>query len=205
MSAGDLPTVVARLHSFVNTLDLRRFVLHGRPIQGGDRLATPAALGVWLADAGLLAGDSRVTEADLRLAHTLRAALRAATAQAGDAPASPVTPPELDRLITVSFAAGSAPTLRPSEPGVRGALAQILAEAIVAGVEGTWQRLKMCPAADCRWVFYDRSRPGNGRWCDPSRCGNRMKNRAYRARRSPGPLSDPAGYPGAGAERLLAR
>ena len=49
--------------------------------------------------------------------------------------------------------------------------------------DGTWSRLKVCAADDCRWIFYDRTKPGRGRWCEPELCGNRVKTRAYRERR----------------------
>ena len=42
--------------------------------------------------------------------------------------------------------------------------------------------VKACPADDCRWAFYDRSRNRSGTWCDMSDCGNRAKARAYRKR-----------------------
>jgi len=40
----------------------------------------------------------------------------------------------------------------------------------------------MCAHGDCRWVFYDGSRNGRGRWCTMDVCGNRAKTRAYRQR-----------------------
>ena len=48
--------------------------------------------------------------------------------------------------------------------------------------QGTWSRLKVCANSDCRWVFYDRSRNRQGHWCEMAVCGNRLKNRAFRAR-----------------------
>ncbi|WP_305787961.1 CGNR zinc finger domain-containing protein [Symbioplanes lichenis] len=174
------------VQSFVNTLDQRGFVLHGRPLQPADALATPAGLAGWLTGAGLLDGPVSADAADLRLAHALRAALRAATVQPGEPalPAGAPEPawPELDGLLRVRFGPHAAPVLAPAGPGVPGALALILGEAVNAGADASWRRLKMCPAPDCRWVFLDRSRPANGRWCDPDRCGNRMKTRSYRAR-----------------------
>jgi CGNR zinc finger len=41
-------------------------------------------------------------------------------------------------------------------------------------------RLKMCASDACRWIFYDRSKPGNRRWCSSVLCGNREKTRSYR-------------------------
>ena len=50
--------------------------------------------------------------------------------------------------------------------------------------DGSWERLKACRNPDCRWAYYDRSHAGRGAWCDMAVCGNRMKNRSLRARRS---------------------
>ena len=57
--------------------------------------------------------------------------------------------------------------------------------AIVAdcAADGSWHRLRICAAPDCRWVFYDTSRSGAGRWCSMATCGNRDKTRRYRDRR----------------------
>ena len=53
-----------------------------------------------------------------------------------------------------------------------------------AQIDGTWDRLKICAADDCRWAFFDASKNRGGHWCTMELCGNREKNRAYRARRS---------------------
>lgn len=49
--------------------------------------------------------------------------------------------------------------------------------------EGRPERFRVCGNDRCRWVFYDRSRPGSRRWCEMSSCGNRMKAARHRARR----------------------
>jgi predicted RNA-binding Zn ribbon-like protein len=51
-----------------------------------------------------------------------------------------------------------------------------------AQLTGTWSRLKLCRNDDCSWAFYDSSRNRSGSWCRMGECGNRLKNRAYRAR-----------------------
>ena len=48
--------------------------------------------------------------------------------------------------------------------------------------EGRPERFRVCGNDRCRWVFYDRSRPGSRRWCEMSSCGNRMKAARHRAR-----------------------
>jgi predicted RNA-binding Zn ribbon-like protein len=54
--------------------------------------------------------------------------------------------------------------------------------AAIAAAGGDWLRLKACAAEDCRWLYYDRSPAGRGRWCSMAVCGSRAKMRAYRAR-----------------------
>ena len=51
---------------------------------------------------------------------------------------------------------------------------------------GSWDRLKVCANEACQSAFYDTSRNRSGRWCSMARCGNRIKGRAYRVRRSGG-------------------
>ena len=45
------------------------------------------------------------------------------------------------------------------------------------------ERLKLCVADDCGWLFIDGSRNRSRRWCDMSDCGNRAKARRFRERR----------------------
>jgi predicted RNA-binding Zn ribbon-like protein len=47
---------------------------------------------------------------------------------------------------------------------------------------GDLERLKTCASDDCRWIFFDRSKPANRRWCSSTRCGNRAKVMRYRAK-----------------------
>ncbi|MGH7481700.1 MAG: CGNR zinc finger domain-containing protein [Longimicrobiales bacterium] len=44
------------------------------------------------------------------------------------------------------------------------------------------ERVRLCAADDCGWLFLDDSRNRSRRWCDMSDCGNRAKARRYRAR-----------------------
>jgi predicted RNA-binding Zn ribbon-like protein len=59
---------------------------------------------------------------------------------------------------------------------------------------GTWERLKICRADACAWVFYDTSRNHSATWCAMGVCGNRQKVTRHRQRRrqsrSDGPLAD---------------
>ncbi|WP_035306884.1 CGNR zinc finger domain-containing protein [Actinokineospora inagensis] len=58
----------------------------------------------------------------------------------------------------------------------------VLAAATRLSVLGEWDRLKICPADDCRWAFFDRSRNRSRTWCSMRVCGNREKARAWRER-----------------------
>jgi predicted RNA-binding Zn ribbon-like protein len=40
-----------------------------------------------------------------------------------------------------------------------------------------------CANANCGWLFVDRSRRGNRRWCEMAGCGNRAKVQSYHQRR----------------------
>jgi predicted RNA-binding Zn ribbon-like protein len=55
----------------------------------------------------------------------------------------------------------------------------------LAAHDGSWRRMKICPADDCRWVYYDASRNSSRRWCSMKVCGNRNKTRSYRQRTAP--------------------
>jgi predicted RNA-binding Zn ribbon-like protein len=179
----------ALLRAFVNTLDFRSFSQNGVRHRGGERLATPDGLVTWLGEWGLLTDDPttvRATDRDLVCAHDLRAQVRDAIggARAGAAPGEggPQRGAAMGyRLIT---APGEPPALAPAQTGVDGALERIVLAMTAAAASGSWQRLKICEADDCRWVFYDQTRPGRGRWCAAELCGNRMKTRAYRQRRA---------------------
>lgn len=40
-------------------------------------------------------------------------------------------------------------------------------------------RVRVCDGDTCAWLFIDRSRKGNRRWCDMTVCGNREKARRH--------------------------
>lgn len=53
---------------------------------------------------------------------------------------------------------------------------------LVSQVSGVWRRVKACAEPGCRWAFLDLSRNASRRWCEMTGCGNRAKNRTWRAR-----------------------
>jgi predicted RNA-binding Zn ribbon-like protein len=171
----DLQLVV----DFVNTADLE---------DGTDALATPAALGEWLAGRGLLDASSSVPVlADHAAAVNLREALRAvALAHNGHAERSGAVKILEDVAargqLSVRFAPDGRVGPEPRAAGLPGALARLLVPVALAAADGSWERVKACRDDGCQWVFYDASRNRSGRWCDMAVCGNRTKVRAYRER-----------------------
>lgn len=70
----------------------------------------------------------------------------------------------------------------PVERTISAVLAEIafsFAETLAAG---ELARVRICGNADCRWIFYDRSKNRGRKWCGPT-CGNLMKVRRFRRRR----------------------
>ena len=175
---ADLPHVVL-LRSFVNTLDVE---------EGTDRLSDLAGLRGWLEERGLVTAAAQPQPVDLRRARALRDGLRHVFT-AHERGAEPELVPELDAAaaelpLRVRFHHG--PRLAPAHGGVPGALEQLLVAVSDSRADGTWPRLKLCAAADCRWSFYDVSKNRSRTWCDMAVCGNRNKTHTYRARRRSG-------------------
>ncbi|MFR9730351.1 CGNR zinc finger domain-containing protein [Saccharopolyspora sp. MS10] len=74
--------------------------------------------------------------------------------------------------------------LREGVPVLGGhdALSRVLAASVHLVHTGHWDRIKICPAEDCLWAFYDRSRNKSRTWCSMRVCGNREKARSWRER-----------------------
>jgi predicted RNA-binding Zn ribbon-like protein len=163
----------------------------GRLSGGGDEgLESPTDLARWCREHGVPVDDEVVTADDLELALTVREGMRAALARHNDAE-QPVDDAALDRLeevtpgigLSVSFA-GREPGLRPHDGSpVQRMMATLLAAAVPAGRDRTWDRLKVCRDPRCRAAFYDVSRNGSGVWCSMSTCGAAAKQRAFVERR----------------------
>jgi predicted RNA-binding Zn ribbon-like protein len=180
----DVPADLRLVEEFLNTLDQRAFRRRGVDHVGGDALPTPAELSRWLAGHELVGPSTRASRSELGLAHDLRRVLRDAVG--GDR----LDEHQLRRANAVLAAfplraeLGGDGELRLAGPAgaVAAALARLLAIAVGRSADGTWRRLRACAAPECRWVFYDDSRNGAGRWCSMSSCGNRVKTARYRAR-----------------------
>ncbi len=173
------PMPLLVVQSFVNTYEADT---------GVDLLGDLENGRTWLADAGLLDGIP-LTWAELSTARDVRESLRALLIRnaGGDAPTSG----QLEPLATLATKSRLRPILHDglihleteddTEP-IR--LASLLLIVRDAQHDGSWKRLKACRNDECLWAFYDRSHAGRGTWCDMATCGNRIKNRNLRSRRS---------------------
>jgi predicted RNA-binding Zn ribbon-like protein len=160
------------LRDFVNTYDVRGDI---------EEFGAPSDLSGWLAEHLLTAPGARADESDLAIAVALREGLRDAMLGRPDARG------ELEDLLAALPLRLSldGPALVPVHGGARGGLARVAAAVMTSAAGGTWQRLKVCRASDCRWAFLDMSKNRSRTWCSMRMCGNRTKTRAYRARQRP--------------------
>lgn len=152
-----------------------------------DRERAPETIASWLARHGLARETVRVTPRDRQRLLELRRAIRALLAANDDDPLDAGAVATLNRIgaqstLRVSFDEGGGTRLTTSGDGVDAAIAHLLAIVLHAQSEGTWERLKLCRADDCRWAFYDASKNRSGAWCTMRECGNRAKARAWRRR-----------------------
>ncbi len=180
-----VPEELALLYDFVNTLDRRRYVEQGVAHVGGDQLATPRVMEAWMRRHRLLVPGKHIDAAEHREALDLRAALRAflelPPAERENAAATRrLTAASRDFPLTLAVAADGTVTLGPA-PG-SSALGRVLAETYCLAETNRLARLKACASEECRWIFFDRSKPANRHWCSSTLCGNRQKTRDYRLR-----------------------
>ena len=172
------PGALWTIQAFVNTTNRET---------GQDALDSPGALSSWLSRFGLLPGDAPASQSDLVRARELREALRSLMLANSGQPADRTALEPLNRTartarLTVVFGERGA-ALEPDDPGVDGALGELVAIAFTAMADGSWKRLKACRRDVCHWAFYDHSKNLSGAWCAMAICGNRTKTRSYRRRR----------------------
>jgi predicted RNA-binding Zn ribbon-like protein len=184
-----VPGEIALLYDFVNSLDLRRYVEQGITHVASDELATVAQLEAWLKARNLIDKNTRLSVDDHRNALVLREALRSfiqlgPVGRGGDAAAAErLNAAAVEFPLTLKVLEGGGVTLRPSGTSPASGLGNVLAELQRLAETERLDRVKMCTSDECHWVFFDRSKPANRRWCDSTVCGNRHKTRAYRERR----------------------
>ncbi|MDP9026753.1 MAG: CGNR zinc finger domain-containing protein [Actinomycetota bacterium] len=164
---------------------------------GADSLdftsGTDAEVAGWLAERFERLPADSLGERELVDALSLRAAITRLAAGAADGiradpddvdilnlfAATPDIPPVLHGGRRQAGAGG----IRPGQVLATLARDAIAVFAEAATPEGA-ARIRRCAADDCSIVFHDESRTGTRRWCSMSRCGNRAKVRAFRARAS---------------------
>lgn len=141
-----------------------------------ERLHKPADLDAWLREAGLHAPAA--TWEDLTLARDLRATFRCVSeALVADATPSPVSLSRLARWASPGAVAIEDAGARFTT--IQGALGALTLSALMTANSPERHHLRQCQDADCAWVFLDPT--GRRHWCS-TRCGNRSRVRAHRAR-----------------------
>lgn len=171
--AKPAPGRLRLVQALVNTVDRE---------SGQDRLADPADAASWLTENGLLRSGGQLTDHDRRTVIEVREALRALIIDAAAEPAALTRLAAAGRAVA-TLGDGGRIVLAPDGDTVTDRLFGLLLIVKDAQDDGSWDHLKACANEDCRWAFYDRSRNHGGTWCDMSTCGNKLKNREFRARR----------------------
>lgn len=70
--------------------------------------------------------------------------------------------------------------------GVDRLLARIVRSAVEVLTSDDIERVKSCASEKCCWLFMDRSRSRNRRWCEMRTCGSQHKAKAYYKRKTVG-------------------
>ena len=179
------PMPLLVVQSFVNTWE---------GDSGNDLLEDLSTATRWLGEAGLVHGAFGAR--DLEQARALREAIRALLVRNAhgevpdDAERRAVSDLAQESRYRLALGPDGSFELEP-EPGAASLPTTLFLLIRDAQRDGTWRRLKACRNPDCQWAYYDRSHAGRGAWCDMAVCGNRMKNRNLRARRSAGRSDQP--------------
>jgi hypothetical protein len=155
---GDPADLVVR---FLNTVDVEA---------GSDAMATVDGWESWLSDQGLDGCFGPQDPVALERARELRGDLRA---QAGGEQRAQGRQVGIQVALTVDGHVELSATT---------AVGFLAAAAATVAIEERIDRIKICPADDCRWAFYDTSRNRSRQWCSMEVCGNRAKARAHRQR-----------------------
>ena len=171
------PEPLRLVQRFVNTVDDE----HGRELLG-----SPAQLRGWLGE-HFSVEIARVKPGDLERAIELRKSLRSLLLGNNGLVTSPARVAAINRAarearLSIEVTPSGQVAFEPEAKGVAGALGRIVAVALEAMLDGSWQRLKAC--RQCEWSYYDYSRNHSARWCSMSICGNRAKTKAYRRRKA---------------------
>ncbi len=188
---------------FANTVD-------GRLEEPRDRLAVYSDLVAWAEEVGVIGAseaaalrlealerseDAERALVTARATRELLYSIFSAIARGTSAPEPSVA--ELNAALPGALsalrlaAAGQSFEWRWSlaDRGLDRVLAPVIRDAAELLTSKDLSRVSECEAADCGWLFLDRSRNRSRRWCDMSACGNRAKARRHyeRAKGKPSP------------------
>jgi predicted RNA-binding Zn ribbon-like protein len=140
-------------------------------------------------DNNLMAPKADLAQTDLDLVRAVREALRAMLVHNAGGPPPNKSAWAVLRTLAENGSAradlGDDGEIRLAAQGesLRDRLLEVLLIIRDAQRDGSWARLKACANDECQWAFYDRARNHGGTWCDMATCGNKLKNREFRARR----------------------
>lgn len=175
MPSHSAPEDLRTLEDFCNSVGFLR---------GTDQLADSNYGDAWLDRHGYRTG---IDEAGLTVLRTAREEIRAYFADHTDGLEAVnrllsqwLSPPTIDTTGALRFDV-------PDSTITGLVLTEVLSHLVNAHTSGRSGRFKVCRAPDCRWLFYDRSRPHTRVWCDMGVCGARHKMAAHRTRRSVAP------------------
>lgn len=163
---------------------LRERRLVGPP---GQSLATPSTSAEWLRMQRFEPGPGPLSDKEHERLRQLRDALHALTfANSGerlsDAAIGALNELAATIALGMTFAPDGNSALQPAGTGAGRFIEAVLLAVYEAQRDGTWPRLKACPADRCQHVFYDASRNRTATWCSMAICGNRTKVRKYQER-----------------------
>ncbi|MGC4943895.1 CGNR zinc finger domain-containing protein [Kribbella sp. DT2] len=165
---------------FVGTLKARR--------NPGPRetLTAPTGLASWYREAGVVAGSEvSCGAADIPKAVSVREAIYTLVfARLNELPYD-------EHAAAILNAAARFPAAVPQlvpdghriEATADQALSAVARDAIAVLGGSDAELLKECGRPECTQVYLDRSRGGRREWCAMETCGNKMKAKAYRARK----------------------
>ena len=182
MPVPEAPPPSAQLiEAFANTLNLE---------YGTDTLSTPGELSDWLLDRGLIERSPRASLSPALHAQylALRAGIREQLGANVGVPADPdlvEAADEVLRAVPLNARITTPPLTGGAELSpARQPLAALATAWVELCVTGDALRLKRCAEHSCELVFWDVSKNRSRKWCSMRVCGNRVKSRAYAARRA---------------------
>ncbi len=187
--------VVARFRFVGGRLSLN-FVatLSGRHLSGGgeEQLARGEDLGRWFQTAGLLNEQLVAQPAELLLARQLREAVyRLVRPDTRDDPSQA----DIDIVNMCAAHCRLRPVLGDDARSARmvadqpmlSCLADVAADAIDILASPQLAHVRECARGECSVLFLDASRARQRRWCDMTKCGNRLKAARHRQRYASAP------------------